>query len=83
MNSRDTWIFSGERTAGRSVLMAVGEDLQLSEWLSTFITKQEYLKIQSIWQEYLPALKDHTSSLVHGSPFPWTICLLRDGESGF
>jgi hypothetical protein len=147
MNSRDTWIFSGERTAGRSVLMAVGEDLQLSEWLSTtargvwprlfeavgetyrkihsikgpasgmwnhgpentlpisqnnyylnseildrsgkhaydsgFITKQEYLKIQSIWQEYLPALKDHMSSLVHGSPFPWTICLLRDGESGF
>jgi len=50
---------------------------------SGFITKQEYLKIQSIWQEYLPALKDHTSSLVHGSPFPWTICLLRDGESGF
>jgi hypothetical protein len=47
-SSSDTWIFSGERTAGRSVLMAVGEDLQLSEWLSTFITKQEYLKIQSI-----------------------------------
>jgi hypothetical protein len=48
-----------------------------------FITKQEYLKIQSIWQEYLPALKDHTPSLVHGSPFPWTICLLKDRESGF
>lgn len=48
-----------------------------------FITKQEYLKIQSLWQEYLPALKEHTPSLVHGSPFPWTICLLKDGKCGF
>ena len=48
-----------------------------------FITKQEYLKIQSIWQEHLSALKDHMPSLVHGSPFPWTICLLKDELRGF
>ncbi len=50
---------------------------------SGFITEQEYLKIQLIWEENLPALKAHTPLLVHGSPFPWTICLLKDGESGF
>jgi hypothetical protein len=50
---------------------------------SGFITKQEYLKIQSIWEEHLQALKEHTPSLIHGSPFPWTICLLKDGKSGF
>lgn len=50
---------------------------------SGFITKLEYLKIQSIWEEFLPALKTHLPSLVHGSPFPWTICLLRDEKGGF
>ena len=48
---------------------------------SGIITKSEYVKIQSIWEANLPALKNHQTALVHGSPFPWTICLLK-GEDG-
>jgi hypothetical protein len=47
------------------------------------ITRSDYLKIQSIWKEYLPMLKNHVSSLVHGSPFPWTICLRRNERREF
>lgn len=50
---------------------------------SGIITRTEYLKIQSIWEAALPALKDHVPSLVHGSPFPWSICLMSDDRDGF
>ena len=50
---------------------------------SGYISEQDYLKIQSLWEENLSSLKEHTPSLVHSSPFPWTICLLQDGEGGY
>jgi len=41
------------------------------------ISKSDFLKIQSIWEENLSAIKDHRPSLVHGSPFPWTFACPR------
>jgi hypothetical protein len=46
---------------------------------SGLISEKTYHKIISLWEKNLPDLKDHQPSLVHGSPFPWTICLSEEG----
>ncbi|MFW5714266.1 MAG: aminoglycoside phosphotransferase family protein [Brevefilum sp.] len=43
------------------------------------ISQSEFEKIITLWEEALPTLKSHEPSLVHGSAFPWTICLSQTG----
>ena len=41
------------------------------------LSQREYDKIIDVWKTALPQLKSHEPSLVHGSAFPWTVCLSR------
>ncbi len=44
------------------------------------ITLDQYEKVLTVWEAALPELKSHAPSLVHGSAFPWTICLSKEDE---
>ncbi|MGF7059023.1 phosphotransferase [Brassicibacter mesophilus] len=45
---------------------------------NNIISKELYEKICSIWDENLPYMKQRSSSLVHFSPFPWSIYVLNE-----
>ena len=40
---------------------------------SGLLSAATYQRIVSVWRAHMDELKDHRPSLVHGSPFPWTI----------
>jgi hypothetical protein len=42
------------------------------------ISRHTYDRAVALWATQMDYLKDHTASLVHVSPFLWTICLERD-----
>jgi hypothetical protein len=44
------------------------------------IAQTTYDRAVALWDEHLDYLKDHQPSLIHGSPFLWTIYLEREGQ---
>jgi hypothetical protein len=46
-----------------------------------FLNKLLHQRIIDVWQANLAYLKQHQPAMVHGSPFPWTIYLVKQGSA--